>query len=84
MNIPSRSQSRKPLEEAKKLKALNIAVPFPSPGPTEETQWTFKFEKPDSITLVGSWANEMGVKNKDDVPFGIDMSVAIPEVSYYS
>ncbi|PVF96960.1 Nrap protein [Serendipita vermifera] len=79
MNISSKNHPRKPLEEAKRLKASNIAVPFPSPGPTEETQWTFKFEKPDSITLVGSWANEMSVKHKDEIPFGVDVSIAIPE-----
>ncbi|KAG8814643.1 hypothetical protein FRC17_001031, partial [Serendipita sp. 399] len=67
-----------PLEVAGMLESHNIKAPFPTPPPTKDAKWTFKYEPPSSMNIVGSWANNMSVKYKDDEPFGIDLAVTIP------
>lgn len=58
----------------------NIAVPFPLPAPTRDTNWTFKYGPPESVVIVGSWAGGLSVKHPDKIDFGVDLAVAIPAV----
>ena len=69
-----------PLAAARTLLKTGIAVPYSLPLPTEDTSWTVAFEKPTDITLVGSWANHVSVKSKDNRPFGVDLAVEMPDV----
>lgn len=55
-------------------------IPYPLPLPTEDTNWKVAFEKPSDVTLVGSWPNKLSVKNKDGIPFGVDLAVEMPDV----
>lgn len=80
----SSEKTENPALIAKALRNQGITVPFPSPTPTENTKWSFKFEKPEKITVVGSWANEMSVKYKDGINFGVDLAVEMPNVSTFS
>lgn len=71
-----------PLDAARRLLKKNVSVPYCFPLPSEETNWKVAFEKPSDITLVGSWANKVSVKEKDGMSFGVDLAVEMPEVSY--
>ncbi|EAU86967.1 pre-rRNA processing protein Utp22 [Coprinopsis cinerea okayama7 len=77
LKIPSVS-AQHPLEASKGLLKKGIAVPYCLPLPTEETNWKVAFEKPSEITLVGSWANKVSVKPKDDLHYGVDVAVEMP------
>ncbi|EGN97143.1 hypothetical protein SERLA73DRAFT_92146 [Serpula lacrymans var. lacrymans S7.3] len=68
-----------PLLAYKSLGKQGVAVPYTLPFPTRETKWKVTFEKPTDITLVGSWANKISVKGKDDKHFGVDIAVEMPE-----
>lgn len=83
LNLPKDKESRHPLRLAEILRKKNIAVPFQSPGPTEDTKWTFCFEKPANIAVVGSWANNISVKHKDGNPFDIDLAIEMPDVRFH-
>jgi len=76
-------QPTHPLEAARKLLKKGVAVPYCNPLPTEETNWKVGFEPPQEIVLVGSWANKVAVKKKDDRGFGIDLAVEMPNVRFY-
>ncbi|KAJ8522745.1 hypothetical protein ONZ45_g757 [Pleurotus djamor] len=67
-----------PLTAARKLTKRGVAVPYSVPQPTEETNWKVAFEKPSEINVVGSWANNIGVKGKDGVSFGVDIALEMP------
>ena len=69
-----------PLEGARTLIKKGIAVPYSLPLPTEDTNWKVSFEKPTNVTLVGSWANKVSVKDKDGGRYGVDLAVDMPEV----
>lgn len=69
-----------PLEASRKLQKTGVEVPYPLPLPTEETKWKVAFEAPGDITLVGSWANKICVKAKDERKYGVDMAVEMPSV----
>jgi len=58
----------------------NIAVPFPSPAPTRDTNWTFRYTPPESMAVVGSWAGGLSVKHQDKIDFAVDLAIAIPPV----
>ncbi|KIM24893.1 hypothetical protein M408DRAFT_316966 [Serendipita vermifera MAFF 305830] len=75
--VPHSPQSPIALAEALLLES-NIAVPFPSPAPTNDTKWTFKYLPPESIVVIGSWAANLSVKHQDKADFGVDIAVAIP------
>jgi hypothetical protein len=77
----SAGKAENPALIAKKLRSKGVEVPFPSPAPTENTKWTFKFEKPERINMIGSWSNDISVKYKDGINFGVDMSIEMPDVS---
>lgn len=62
------------------LKQDDITVPFSLPAPTSDTNWTFKYSPPESVAVIGSWANGISVKNQDKIDFGVDLAVAIPAV----
>lgn len=67
-----------PLEASRRLIKKGVSVPYSQPLPTEETNWTVAFQSPLEINLVGSWANKLPVKGRDDVRFGIDLAVEMP------
>lgn len=75
--LPSISP-RHPLEASRELQDKGIAIPYPIPLPTEETNWKVAFEAPNDISLVGSWANKVSVKSKDDQKYGVDLTVEMP------
>lgn len=80
-NSPSflSDKPQSPVEVAKQLQPKGVEVPFPSPAPTVDTKWTFQFQPPESITLVGSWALNTSVKERDEIPYGVDLAVALPQ-----
>ncbi|TFY82387.1 hypothetical protein EWM64_g1615, partial [Hericium alpestre] len=61
-----------------KAAPVPIAVPYPLPLPTEDANWKVAFEAPTDVLLVGSWANQVSVKAKDDEPWGVDLAVEMP------
>ncbi|CAL1710724.1 unnamed protein product [Somion occarium] len=67
-----------PLAASRELQAKGIAVPYPLPLPTEDTNWKVSFEKPSEILLVGSWPNKLSVKAKDGERFSVDLAVIMP------
>ena len=69
-----------PLEAARKLEKKGVVVPYPWPAPPEDTKWTVAFEPPTDIKLVGSWANKVSVKHRDNEPFGVDLAIELPDV----
>jgi len=68
------------LDASRKCRETGIEVPFPLPLPAEETKWKVAFEAPSDITLVGSWANKVTVKPKDEKRYGVDVAVEMPSV----
>ena len=60
-----------------------MAIPYAAPLPTEETNWKVAFRSPTNITLVGSWANKLSVKPKDDERYTVDIAVQMPNVSVF-
>jgi hypothetical protein len=78
-SIPSVSPQH-PLAAARDLRKKGVEVAYCLPLPTEETNWKVAFEKPTDIALVGSWPNKAAVKGKDDVEYGVDVAVQMPEV----
>ncbi|KZV90658.1 Nrap protein [Exidia glandulosa HHB12029] len=67
-----------PLEAARMLAKHGIAVPYPLPLPTEDTNWKVGFKRPSDISVVGSWGNKMTVKRQDGAPYGVDIAVEMP------
>lgn len=57
-------------------------MPFPLQPPAEDTKWTFAFEKPSDIAIVGSWATKTGVKSKDEngPRWTVDVALEMPSV----
>jgi len=82
MNLPA-AEPQHPLEAARKLLKKGVAVPYCTPLPTEDTNWKVAFEKPDDITLVGSWPNKTSVKAKDGHKYGVDVAVQMPDVRLF-
>ena len=72
-----------PLAASRSLLKKGIAVPFPSPAPTEDTNWKVSFQKPDDITVVGSWISKLAVKAQDKRPYRVDLAVEMPSVSSF-
>lgn len=83
MGIPSTTPQH-PLEAARKLLKKGVAVPYSLPLPTEETKWKVAFDPPSDIILVGSWANKVSVKPKDDQKLGVDLAIEMPDVRFGS
>ncbi|TDL20253.1 Nrap protein [Rickenella mellea] len=90
ISIPS-TKPLPPLEAARNLSSKDksrskksfigdspIAVPYPHPNPTEDVKWTVEFESPKEITVVGSWANKIGVKAREGMGWGVDLAVEMP------
>ncbi|TFY65726.1 hypothetical protein EVG20_g5372 [Dentipellis fragilis] len=79
---PAQTPKGKQAKDKGKAKAaptpVPIAVPYPLPLPTEDANWKVAFEKPSEILLVGSWANQVSVKAKDGLPWGVDIAVEMP------
>lgn len=59
-----------------------ISVPYPLPTPTEDTNWKVSFEKPEDITIVGSWTTKLAVKAQDKRPYRVDLALEMPSVRY--
>ncbi|KAG8737938.1 hypothetical protein FRC10_007518 [Ceratobasidium sp. 414] len=72
-NLPAISACKPPSVVKKR-----IAVPYPAPLPSEESQWTVSFERPSNIQLVGSWANGVAVRGNDGGGFSVDLAVEMP------
>lgn len=72
-----------PLAASRSLLKKGIAVPFPMPTPTEDTNWKVSFQKPDDITVVGSWISKLAVKAQDKRPYRVDLAVEMPSVSAF-
>ncbi|EJD34800.1 Nrap-domain-containing protein [Auricularia subglabra TFB-10046 SS5] len=77
MEIPA-IPPQHPLEAARSLAKRGIAVPYPLPLPTEDTNWKVAYAQPREIAVVGSWGNKMTVKRQDGAPFGVDIAVEMP------
>lgn len=56
----------------------HIRVPFPNPPPPKEALYKYKFEKPSSVKLVGSYGLKAAAKSSEG--FTIDVSVTMPDV----
>lgn len=72
-----------PLEASRTLATKGVAVPYPSPPPTQDTNWKVAFEKPTNVQVVGSWANKMAVIANDSQGFSVELAVEMPDVSSY-
>ncbi|KAH6905454.1 pre-rRNA processing protein Utp22 [Coprinopsis sp. MPI-PUGE-AT-0042] len=79
--LPSVSPQH-PLAAARDLRKKGVEVAYCLPLPTEETNWKVAFERPTDIALVGSWPNKVAVKGKDDVEYGVDVAVQMPEALF--
>ncbi|KAI5119545.1 hypothetical protein M0805_008531 [Coniferiporia weirii] len=77
MDLPSKAPAH-PLEASSDLLKQHIAVPYPTPQPNENTAWKVAFERPSDITIVGSWANKVGVKSASSVSWTVDVAVEMP------
>ncbi|KAJ4474074.1 Nrap protein [Lentinula edodes] len=76
-NLPDQPPKH-PLEAARTLLRKGVSVPYPTPLPTEETQWKVAFGSPSDITLIGSWANKTSVKGQGGSKYGVDLAVEMP------
>ncbi len=56
----------------------HIRVPFPTPPPPKDALYRYKFEKPSSIKLIGSYGLKAAAKSSEG--FTIDISVTMPDV----
>ena len=70
-----------PLSASRALAKQGVAVPYPNPAPSEDTNWKVAFDKPQDVSLVGNWITRLAVKRKDNLPYGIDVAVEMPDVS---
>ena len=57
----------------------HIRVPFPSPAPSKDALYKFKFQTPTSIKLVGSYGLKAAAKQPRGIT--IDVAVLMPDVS---
>ena len=78
-SLPS-IEPQHPLDASRKCRETGVEIPFPLPLPVEETKWKVAFEPPSDITIVGSWANKIAVKAKDEKRYGVDVTVEMPSV----
>ncbi|KAG5642940.1 hypothetical protein DXG03_001857 [Asterophora parasitica] len=78
MGLPSVTPQH-PLEASRRLLKKGVSVSYAAPLPTEETNWKVAYEQPSDITVVGSWANQISVKAKDGIKFGVDIAVEMPD-----
>ncbi|KAF9652507.1 Nrap protein [Thelephora ganbajun] len=67
-----------PLSASRTLLRADVATPYATPLPTEETNWKVAFQPPANITVVGSWANKLSVKPKDGERYTVDLAVQMP------
>lgn len=71
-----------PLTASHSLLKSSVAVPYPSPAPSEDSNWKVSFQTPQSINLVGGWIAKLLVKKKDGLPHVIDLAVEMPDVRF--
>ncbi len=61
-----------------------ITVLYPNPKPTEETNWKVSFQKPEKVSVVGSWASGLSVvkrkANSKEKFCVVDLAVEMPSV----
>ena len=50
-----------------------IAIPFPHPGPPKDTNLTFSYQKPNIVSIVGSFLLNTVAQS----PHGINIDVAV-------
>ena len=62
-----------------------VTVLYPDLRPMEETNWKVAFEKPDKVSVVGSWANSLSVvkqkENSKEKFCVVDLAIEMPSVS---
>ena len=71
-----------PRKDKRGQPAPSVTVPYPLPGPPQDAQWTVGFERPETMNVVGSWPSKLAVQKIDDAPFGVDVAVEMPAVSF--
>ncbi|KAI9797879.1 MAG: hypothetical protein M1833_005079 [Piccolia ochrophora] len=57
-------------------KSHKIAIPFPSPRPSKDTNYKFAYAKPSNINVVGGYALKTVIDSQD--PILIDLAVTMP------
>ncbi|KAH7922733.1 Nrap protein [Leucogyrophana mollusca] len=81
VSLPS-LPAQNPIVAAQNLAKQGVAVPYALPLPTRESKWRVEFEKPSDVTIVGTWANQLSVKQKDGVQFGVDVAIEMPSTLF--
>ena len=57
----------------------HIRTPFPDPRPPRDALYKYKFQKPASIRLIGSYALKATCKSAEG--FIVDLAIMMPDVS---
>ncbi|KAF2033311.1 Nrap protein [Setomelanomma holmii] len=74
--IPGRDALSIP-EAEQALKTSGVAVPFPHPSPSKDTQYKLQYERPASINATGSYPLKLATRSDDR--FSIDLVVTMPK-----
>lgn len=59
--------------------AAEVAIPFPDPKPTS-VKYKFKYEKPEDVSLVGSFGLKTGIKQPEGM--AIDVAMTMPRTLF--
>ncbi len=59
------------------MKKKSIVIPFPSPEPASDIQYTFGYSAPSAMHLVGSFPLKTVAKNRHG--WSVDVAVEMPE-----
>ncbi|KAF9584422.1 hypothetical protein BGW38_006511 [Lunasporangiospora selenospora] len=59
------------------MKKKSIVIPFPTPAPSDDIQYTFGYQPPSSMHLVGSYPLKTVSKSRDN--WSVDVAVEMPE-----
>ena len=56
----------------------NISIPFPEPQADVEAKYTLRYDRPENINVVGSFARKTAVQI--DTQVVVDLAVTMPSV----
>lgn len=59
------------------MKKKSVVIPFPSPAPASDIQYTFGYTAPSAMHLVGSFPLKTVSKSRDG--WSVDVAVEMPE-----
>lgn len=59
------------------MKKKSVVIPFPSPEPSSDIQYTFGYSAPSAMHLVGSFPLKTVSKSRDG--WSVDVAVEMPE-----